>query len=282
MLFVSDIFNITPLPYAESRVTKNCCPTSGTERGSTKLNSAYDTIDNYDALTRWVQPQHLGVQAIEYLKSLSKQELNAGVFLDDFLKEECFTRLQQVVEKEAEFKILCQIYSNKNNIQVSEEEFYSYAEKERFYHIHSLCGVKPEYRMSINWLTYLKFLHDYKLGMAVLLGNVIGSPLCSGNNLTHTLRQHNKLETHNDYLPGRRICTILYLSNEWSPQYCANLVMLNKENNELKEINCIDHKPNRLVIFSVDRSTFHYVSAFSELAKDKERSSMVFWFNDGL
>lgn len=231
-------------------------------------------------LIKWVQPQHLNSQAIEQLKSLSKTQLEAGVFLDNFLKEECLARLQRTLSDEATFKANYRVYSNKYD--VTEEEYYSHAEKELFFHFNELCGVKPEYAMSINWLTYLRFHHDYHLGMSALLGDIIGTQLSARGQSTFIIRQHNSLRRHNDYRPGRKICTILYLSNEWNPQYGGDLVMSykEKESGEIRVVNRIAHHPNRLVIFSVNRNTFHHVTSLTELGKDKCRCSYVRWFND--
>ena len=234
--------------------------------------------NNFNTLAKWVQPQLFDPRALASLKSLSQTELEAGIFIDDFLKEEHLGRLQLALREEAKFEAWYRL-KNKDG-SVTEQEYYASEEKKRFYHFSKLIGPKPEHLMSPTWLTFVKFQMDYSSGMAAFLGDIAHTPLATEANITHTLYRDSSLHIHNDHIDGRRICTVFYLSEAWEPQHGAELVMLRKEDGRNKEINRIAHKTNRLVIFSINKDTLHYVDAFADLAKDKQRRTVVYWFKD--
>lgn len=234
--------------------------------------------NNFNVLAKWVQPQHFEPSQVEFLKSLSQAELEAGIFIDDFLIEEHLGRLQLALRDEAKFEPWYKLRNIQGN--VSEEEYYASEEKKRSYHFNKLIGPKPEYLMSPNWLKFVKFQMDYSSGMAALLGDIVHAPLATHGYITHTLNRDSSIDVHSDHACGRRICTVFYLSEKWEPRHGADLVMLRNEDGRKMEINRIAHKTNRLVIFAVSKDTLHYVDAFTDLAKDKQRRSVAYWFKD--
>jgi hypothetical protein len=232
-------------------------------------------MNDVDKYLPWIQPQHLEPSYIESIKEEYQSNPLGGVILDDFFNENVIVKLQNVIAREALFRCVYKLYSDSSK-SVPEEIFLNASEEDRFHHVNIIDKVKPEYSLSHNWLTYIRFLHFYNTQLPMFFGKITGNRLMQGDNMIQSNRLENSLNKHNDVQPGRRLTTILYLSSDWKPEFGGALHICQK--NGLERI--IDVKCNRMVFFEPNVESSHYVAIRSELARNKTRDCYVSWFHE--
>jgi len=230
----------------------------------------------FDKLSAWIQPQHLEASCIEALKNRPPQEFVNGIVLDNFMKPEILDRLHLVLSDEALLTNRYQLVFSDDHGSVSEEAFFNAPESSRIAWFLYVSGVKPEYLMSRNWITYLKFLNFYAELFPRFLEAFSGYRLSKDYSSTHAQRYEHFLKKHSDVRGKRRICTVLYLSPDWQPEF-GGALHLCLENGEEKMIDAVH---NRLVIFYPGPETVHYVGRHTEQALDKSRDCHVAWYCD--
>lgn len=222
----------------------------------------------------WLQPQHLSKEAIRHLRNRSASEYIDGVLLDDFLNEEKLDRLYQFVENEAVFASHYKIRNRKE--PVSEEVFLSTPEEDRFLSRRRVTGVKENFEMSPNWLTYRFFLEFCKNTLPDYLAISSNCKLRLESQVTHSHAHEHFLKSHSDEVLGRKLCIVFYLSKGWRPEDGGQLVMVREGGNNL----LIEANYNRLNIFIPSDQTYHYVARHTELARDKNRICHVAWYKE--
>jgi len=234
-------------------------------------------------LSDWIQPVHLSRTAIEQYRQSILAEGETGVVIDNFFHPHLLLRLSQFAEKEAEYaevKLLYSTLDGEKNTDisgsVSTSEWENSEENDRFCSRRQVKGVNPEFRLSKNWLTYLKFNGFLKTVFIDYLQMLSLSDLELGAVIMDTQEKGQFLKKHNDYREGRKLCHILYIEPNWKPEYGGGLCML-PENGE-----AIRHTPvfNRLVLFLPSKTTCHYVEPVAEIAQDKVRKCVVAWYNE--
>ncbi len=231
-----------------------------------------------EEIKKFIQPPHLEKSALEHIKSLSSQEFIEGVVIDNFLNEELVDRLQHVIDEEAVYQKHFKLFGNKP--PVSEEVFYQAPEETRFLSRRFIAGVKPEYSMSKNWLSYLLFRTFYRSFFANYLDSITGYELELEADFTHSHQFEHYLKKHTDEVTGgkrkRRICTVLYLSRDWRSEYGGDLIMCMEDGRDKR----IEAKCNRVVLFYPTQKSSHYVTRHNEIARDKTRTCHVAWYCD--
>lgn len=228
-----------------------------------------------DELSEWIEPQHLTPSGIEAFKSSLAKSPPYGVYLDNFLKEDIISKITKAVENEAEFIELYLLHSSEE--RVNQETFWQAAPENRFLYRRYVHEEKEEFRMSKNWIAYKKFCSWVGTLLPRYLELLNENPLKIAFQRTHSHQYRHFLNPHTDTSRGRKLCTILYLSPRWTPQYGGALVLEGVNNGEQKRIEAL---PNRLVIFYPMENTEHYVERHTEEAKDANRISHVAWFTD--
>jgi hypothetical protein len=230
-------------------------------------------MQDFSKLSQWIQPQHLAADNFDRLRNCSTTEFLKGVVIDNFFRNEIIERVQVVVAREALFSCHYKLFSNPKPVSV--EAFRSASEEDQFLFRSHIDGVKPEYRMSKNWVTYLKFRNFYETELPEFLEGISGLRLAHEASFTHSHSYCHSLKKHNDYLAHRRLCTVLYLSPGWNSNDGGNLHMSMLENGEEMVIEALC---NRIVIFTPSLKTEHYVSRHSDIAKEKNRDCHVAWY----
>lgn len=235
-------------------------------------------MKNIETLQKWIQPQHLERSAIDRIRNLPRQALVEGVLLENFFQEDIIDRLQHVIDEECLFNKHFKVFTDET--PVPEEVFYQTPEEFRFLYRKYIGGVKPEYRMSLNWLTYVKFREFFKSVFSSYLDEITGYELELQGDFTHTHEFEHYLNKHSDVASTgkgtRRICTVLYLSRDWKPEYGGYLQMCLQDGSEKS----IEAKCNRIVLFFPTPETDHYVTRHTEIARDKTRTCHVAWYRD--
>ena len=231
-------------------------------------------------LEGFISPRHLKPQNRERLYGLSEKELTEGVFLESFLHTDLIERLNQLLCHEAEYESGYLSYEEnaKGDISVapvSEDKFHNLSEKMQFLFRRRFIGVKPEFRMSPNWLSYLKLVNFYQNELPDYLSPIVGCRLSLQSLQINADQNKHFIKKHSDYTAGRKLCTILYLTPDWKPEYGGALLMHQKDDS----VNRIDALCNRLALFLPKPRSPHSVEAFTELGKDMTRSCLVAWFD---
>lgn len=222
----------------------------------------------------WLQPQHVSREAILYLHNRLPSEFNDGVLLDNFLNEEKLSRLYHFVENEATFAPLYKIRNRRES--VTEEVFLSTPEVDRFLSRRRVTGLKANFEMSPNWLTYRSFLEFCKNILPGYLSACTNCALTLESQVTHSHTYRNFLKPHSDVLQGRKICIVFYLSKGWCPEDGGQFIMEREGGNNL----LIEATYNRLNIFIPSDQTYHYVARHTEQAKAKNRICHVAWYKE--
>ena len=222
----------------------------------------------------WLQPQHASKEATRHLQNKSPSEYTDGILLDNFLNEEKLDRLYHFVENEA---IFASHYKIRNHREpVSEEVFLSTPEVDRFLSRRRVTGVKENFEMSPNWLTYRFFLEFFKNTLPAYLSISSGCKLKLESQVTHSHNYEHFLKSHSDEVKGRKICVVIYLSKDWEPEDGGQLVMVRNDGDNL----LIEASYNRLNIFIPSDQTFHYVARHTEQARAKNRICHVAWYKE--
>lgn len=232
-------------------------------------------MNDVDKYLPWIQPQHLVPSRIESLKREYQSDPLGGVVLDDFFIDSVIVKLQNVIARETLFRGVYKLYSDSRE-SVPEEIYFNAPKEDRFHHVNIVDKVKPEYSLSHNWLTYIKFLHFYSTLLPIFFGEITGDRLLQGDNMIQSNHFANALNKHNDVQPGRRLTSILYLSSDWKPEFGGALHICLKNGAE----RVIDVKCNRMVFFAPSVESSHYVAIRSELAHNKTRDCYVSWFHE--
>lgn len=234
-------------------------------------------MQNLEQLSKWIQPQHLEKSVLQYIRNLSRQELVEGILLDDFLHDKIIDRLQHVIDEEAVYQKHFKTYTDE--APVSEEVFYQTPEESRFLYRRHINGVKPEYAMSQNWISYLMFKAFFS-DFSSYLEKITGYELELRNSFTHSHQFEHYLKKHSDVASTkkgeRRVCIVFYLSRDWKTEYGGFLQMCLANGNEKS----IEAKCNRMVLFYPTSETEHYVTRHTEIARDKTRTCHVAWYSD--
>jgi hypothetical protein len=235
-------------------------------------------MQSLEELEKWIQPQHLEKDAIDRMKNLPDRRFVEGIVIDNFLNEKFVERFQHVFDEEAMYKSVYKVYRTK--LPVSEEVFLQTPEQSRFTSLRWLDGVKPEYAMSPNWLTYLKFRNFYKMFFAHYLNAITGHDLVLEEDFTQSQQFNQYLRKHSDAVDRtervRRICAVLYLSRDWKSEYGGELKMCLEDGRETG----IEARCNRIVLFNPTLGSSHYVTRHNEIARDKTRTCHVAWYCD--
>lgn len=235
-------------------------------------------MQHFEELKKWIQPQHLEKSALERIRNLPRRNFVEGVVIDDFFHDKLIDRLQYVIDAEAVYRKHFKLFTD--DTPVSEEIFYQAPEESRFLYRRIIQGVKPDFRMSGNWLYYLKMLEFYKSAFSSYLDIISGFDLKLQSGLTYSHQFEHYLKKHSDVASTdenkRQLCTILYLSRDWKPEYGGYLQMCLQDSKEKS----IEAKCNRMVIFIPTQETDHYVTRHTEIARNKTRTCHVAWYRD--
>lgn len=160
--------------------------------------SGWATVIETRWLSRWIQPRHFDAGALRgYQESFASHPARL-VVLREFLQEEVAEKLRQFLTREAEFRTVYGLYST-NGEYVSEAEWLSATEEDRFFRFGKLAAVLPEFRLSPNVAMFLKFRQAiHEPAFRRFLEELAGIPLGSVTFNVHRLRRADFLASHDD------------------------------------------------------------------------------------
>jgi hypothetical protein len=234
-------------------------------------------------LGEWIQPQHLTQTALDAYHEAFVSHPSRLLLLPNFLNSSVVESLSRFLLSEAKFENLFGLYSacGKNRFGtavVTEEEWLSADEKDRFYLMQRFVGVQPDSKLSPNLLTFLRFRRAFNdLRFRQFFQKVSGLifDLESSTFDAFRLSRENFLRKHSDTAGKYRLAFIFYVSPEWKPCFGGALHMIGRDGSETK----IEAAHNGLVIFDVEAKTRHYVAAIAPCAGETPRLSISGWLH---
>ena len=180
-------------------------------------------------LASWIQPQHLEHSALEEYHRTFTTHPARLICIKNFLIPELAQRLSNFLSKEAIFRPEFGIYSSEE--AVTEEQYDAAPDVERFFRMRRMVGTHPQFMMSPNALTYVRFRQLFQhREFKAFFERVSSLPLASSDDFgSHLMLAGDFLRPHNDNNKNRQLALVLYLSPGWDRRWGGNLHVFNSD-----------------------------------------------------
>jgi 2OG-Fe(II) oxygenase superfamily len=230
---------------------------------------------NRTALETWIKPQHLEENALQKYREEFWAHPSRVILLEDFLSDNIANKLHTFLSREAQFATEYGLYSVEG--AADEAQWLEADEEDRFFRLGKLAATPPEFRLSPNTLTYLKFRQTFQRPeftefFETLTGISLGSSDDFG---VHSMGTGDFLRAHSDDNKNRRIALVIYLSPDWERSYGGNLQLFDKDG-ALTEI---VPSYNSMVVFDVLAETTHLVTPVEPAAGNLTRLTIGGWYH---
>jgi hypothetical protein len=227
-----------------------------------------------NALVSWIQPQHLDEQMLQQYRQSFDAHPSRLVLLRDFLVDKVAEKLARFLEQEVEFRREHGLYSVEG--AVSEEEWQRASDEDRFFRLSKLASTPPQFQLSPNTLTYIRFRQAFQRPQLVgffeaLTGLQLGSSDDFG---VHSMTVGDFLRPHSDDNRNRRIALVIYLSQGWQPEFGGALEMTDRDG----DVTTMVPEYNSMVVFDVLAGTTHLVTPVAASAGDRARLTIGGWY----
>src|SRR5215813_13262033 len=178
-------------------------------------------------LASWIQPQHLEHSALEEYQRTFTTHPARLICIKNFLIPEVAQRLSNFLSKEAIFRPEFGIYSIEE--AVTQEQYDAAPDVERFFRMRRMVGTQPQFMMSPNALTYVRFRQLFQhREFKAFFERVSSLPLASSEDFgSHLMLAGDFLRPHTDNNKNRQLALVLYLSPGWDRQCGGNLHFFN-------------------------------------------------------
>ena len=240
-----------------------------------KTQEAVAGYVNTDIMRPWIRKTHTENESLDRYRDTFSSSPARMLSIKDLLHEGVAAQLAQCLDGEIEFKATCSVYPG---TRVTEEEWLREDESKRFFRFSQIAGIKPEFQMSPNVLTYLRFRKAFLDPKFIKFFEVItGLSLSPTDDFSvHRMGRGDFLRIHNDVHETRRLAFVIYLTPGWKPSFGGSLHMKDAGGGTTT----IAPDYNSIVIFDVKADTQHFVEEISEAAGDRARLSMGGWFHE--
>ena len=227
-----------------------------------------------DKFLKWIDSRHVDPDAISRYQRDLRSTPTASLCLDNFLQDHQARRIAEYVMKEAQYKRVFGLFHGKRPID--SQAFVAAEEDNRMFTYEEAEGVAHEFRMSHNWLSFLRMASLFDTGeFSRYFEILVGRPLSIPKRAIHRHRHDDFLKRHNDAGDDRALCAVLYLTPNWQESDGAEFVLAPPGQAETRSAPSF----NRLLVFRPSSATEHYVAPFLPGAYAKARCCLVFWFN---
>jgi hypothetical protein len=226
-------------------------------------------------VANWIQPQHLEEGALEAVRSSFQSHPAKVTVLRDFLVEPIAERLARFLSQEAEFEREHGLYSIEG--AVPEEQWTDAADEDRLFRLSRLAGIPPQYKLSPNALTYLRFRQTFQRPeFEQFFESITGLPLGASDDFgVHSMSVGDFLRPHSDDMLNRRVALVIYLSPDWQPGYGGSLHVVDPGGGETK----VEADYNSMVVFDVLADTTHFVARIDDAAGENRRLTIGGWYH---
>ena len=228
------------------------------------------------SLSTWIQPQHLEQDALPAYRESFQTHPARLLVLKQFLQDSIAERLTKFLRDEAQFSLEYGLYSTGDEA-ADERTWLSADEGNRFFRFSKLVAVRPEYSMSPNALTYLRFRKAFqdpafKTFFQELCGMQLG---WSDDFGSHSMSAGDFLKSHNDDNRNRRLALVIYLSPDWRSDFAGALNVVDSRGQRTR----IEVEYNSMVVFDVAAGTTHFVDPIAPRAGNVTRLTIGGWYH---
>ena len=232
---------------------------------------------NTRSLTSLIQSPHLSDEAIASYRAAFQSHLARFVVIEQFLVPEIAARLSEFLRTEGQFEIEYGLYSVEDR-KVGVDEWTAAPEEDRFFRFSKLVGTPPEFQLSDNSLTYLRFRTAFQTddNLRTFFEDVTGIQLARSDDFgSHSMAVGDFLNAHDDNNRNRRLALVLYLSPGWTREYGGSLHIVDEDGNE----SVIEATYNSIVAFDTLVRSTHYVAPIREAAGQQRRLTIGGWYH---
>jgi hypothetical protein len=232
-------------------------------------------VVNQASLQPWIKPQHLTEDALKKYREEFSSHPARVILLEDFLTDKIAGKLHAFLSREAQFATEYGLYSVEG--AATEDRWLQAEEEDRFFRLGKLAATPPEFRLSPNTLTYLKFRQTFQRPeFTEFFETLTGLPLGASDDFgVHSMRTGDFLRAHSDDNKNRRIALVIYLSPDWQPSYGGNLQVFDKSGTPTEVVPSY----NSMVVFDVLAETTHLVTPVTSAAGDQSRLTIGGWYH---
>jgi hypothetical protein len=228
------------------------------------------------SLRPWVQEHHLDEPSLQTYRERFESNRARLLHLEDFLAPSVADRLGAFLENEGQFESQFGLYSEPDRA-ATETEWLSSDESDHLFRFSKLTGTAPDFQLSHNALTYIRFRKALSDPSFVsFFERVSGLQLESQDDFgSHSMGRGDFLLPHDDNSRGRSLAIVDYLSPEWDPRFGGGL----RVDDEGGETTTIDATFNSIVMFDVAAKTTHAVEPITNAAGERRRLTIGGWYH---
>lgn len=243
--------------------------------------------DDRRALAMAVNPPRLDPAGFAEVRAQFDTCANRHAVVDDFLLPAHLPALRDLINRDGDF-------GANMKVSVKGESVAHLSEAERRARVDaSLFETIPDRDRFISQEIYSGAAADGKGGRPANTDRLVrgvfrSAPMhrllsaMSGMTLNKTmpinLKRHGPghfLRRHSDATGGRKLCGVLYLHEDWQPEYGGRFLLYREDGTHI----AIDPKPNRLLLFDVTVKNDHAIEELSaEVPGGWWRSNYSIWF----
>ena len=228
------------------------------------------------SLNSWIQPQHLERNALHAYRASFQTHPAQLLVLKQFLQNSIAERLSKFLRDEAQFHLEYGLYSTGDE-PADERSWLNADEANRFFRLSKLVAVRPEYSMSPNALTYLRFRKAFQeFAFKTFFQELCGMQLGWSDDFgSHSMASGDFLKSHSDDNRNRRLALVIYLSPDWRSDIAGTLNVMDSRGGRT----CIEAEYNSMVVFDVAAGTTHFVDPIAPGADNIKRITIGGWYH---
>lgn len=223
-------------------------------------------------LAKWIDRRHLTTEALQGISADLVESTARLAVIDNFIEGDRFALLQDVFAGDGKFEPQYKLFSRKQRVSV--EEFRSAAEQERFLSHLELVGPSPGRELAKSVLTDLLF-RNFLRGKGLDFFSTISKFSVQSVQMINAkiLTQNHFLRPHSDATPGRKLCCVFYMNDDWSPDHGGRFELYLDD----RKVRTIEPIGNRLLVFQPDTAYCHAVEPFGAASGSWRRGNYSFW-----
>lgn len=240
--------------------------------------------DNFKKiLANFIDPAHLTERAIAETRHTFGDGDNRHCVIDDLLVESLLPRLTSVLAGEGRFEDNLKIAGaeklpdgKRPRGSVTPEEFAATQPDRRFISQLRHVGPRPGMEASIANKTeaFVRAMFSgepFHRWLSAITGLKVTKT--SGINLKLHGPKHF-LKAHSDARPGRKVCGVLYLHQQWEADWAGRFLLHLVDGTKKR----IDPLPNRLVLFEACEQNNHEIEPLTDPPDGWMRANYSLWF----
>lgn len=234
----------------------------------------------FDDPARWINSRHLSDEAINRYAAQFAADPHATLWLDDFLLSPKLSALRSLFVADGDFQPIYGLYGGKREArrEGTQEEWEQAAPEKRFDHELLYAGPRRGAEMGAGAVHHMIFRNMVgSSAFLALLRRIIGYDPggAQGMQTRITCRGH-VVGLHSDAAQGRRLCTVLYLSEGWRPEFGGRLRQYRPD----QPSRSLEPLENRFVLFRPYPEAKHDVEPLTAAAAEWRRYAITTWHGE--